>query len=124
MSNFNEALEAFQSATGSLLDELREYMNPCAAALPDARLAEGLRLSAAGMLAARSPEPAKAAAHAPQVHHNETAQRRRFCRLSKTPRLQPRQWLKVVYVDARGVVEASKVERVLVAPDPANSEKA
>lgn len=124
MNNINEALEAFQSVTESLLEELWEYMNPYAEVLPDARFAEGLRLLAAGMLAARSPQPAKAAAHAPQAHHNETALAKRFYRLLKTPRFQHRQWLKLVYADARGVVEASEVERVLVALDPVNFEKA
>jgi len=68
MSRFDgildKALEAFKSVSEVLLGKLNEYMEPYAKALPDARFGEGLLLLAAGMLAARSPQPAKAAAHA------------------------------------------------------------
>ena len=73
MRQMDEALEAFESVSGVLLGELWEYIDPYAAALPDARYAAGLRLLVAGMLAARSPQPAKAAAHAPQNGQDETA---------------------------------------------------
>jgi len=120
----DEALEAFESVSGVLLDELWEYIEPYAAALPDARFATGLQLLVAGMLAARSPQPAKAAAHAPQGDPDGTALAKRFYRLLKTPRFRHRQWLKLLYADARQVVEDSDVERLLVALDPVNFEKA
>jgi hypothetical protein len=124
MKRTDEALEAFDSVSGALLDELWEYIDPYAAALPDARFAEGLQLLVAGMLAARSPQPAKAAAHAPQGDQDETALAKRFYRLLKTPRFEHRQWLKLLYADARQVVEDSETDRVLVALDPVNFEKA
>jgi hypothetical protein len=43
MKRIDEALEAFESASGVLLAELWEYMDPYAAVLPDARFAEGLQ---------------------------------------------------------------------------------
>lgn len=124
MKSIDQALEAFQSAAESLLNELWEYVDPYAEALPDARFADGLRLLAAGMLAARSPQPAKAAAHAPQTDQDETSLAKRFYRLLRTPRFGHRQWLKLLCVDARQVVEASDVDRVIVALDPINFEKA
>ena len=124
MKQIDEALEAFEAVSEVLLAELWEYTEPYAAALPDARFAEGLQLLVAGMLAARSPQPAKAAAHAPQADQDETALAKRFYRLLNTPRFSHRQWLKLLYADARRVVEASKEKRVLVALDPVNFEKA
>ncbi len=128
MSRFDEildrALEAFGSVSEALLGKLNEYMGPYARALPDARFSEGLLLLAAGMLAARSPQPSKAAAHAPQDERDETSLMKRFYRLLKTPRFKHRQWLKLLYADARRVVEASDKERVVVALDPVNFEKA
>jgi hypothetical protein len=124
MKRIDEALEAFESASGVLLAELWEYIDPYAAVLPDARFAEGLQLLVAGMLAARSPQPAKAAAHAPQADQDETALAKRFYRLLKTPRFSHRQWLKLLYADACQLVEDSDVERVIVALDPINLEKA
>jgi len=47
-----------------------------------------------------------------------------FYRLLKTPRFRHRQWLKLLYADARQAVEDSDVERLLVALDPVNFEKA
>lgn len=99
-------------------------MSPFAAVLPDARFAEGLQLLVAGMLSARSPQPAKAAAHAPQDGQDGQALAKRFYRLLQTPRFRHRDWLKLLYADARRVVEASAVERVLIALDPVNFEKA
>jgi hypothetical protein len=124
MQRIDEALEAFESVSEVLLVELWAYMDPYAAVLPDARFAEGLQLLTAGMLAARSPQPAKAAAHAPQADQDETALAKRFYRLLNTPRFSHRQWLKLLYADARQVVEDSDVERVIVALDPVNFEKA
>lgn len=128
MSRFDgildKALEAFKSVSEVLLGKLNEYMEPYAKALPDARFGEGLLLLAAGMLAARSPQPAKAAAHAPQDEQGETSLMKRFYRLLKTPRFKHRQWLKLLYADAWRVVEASDKERVVVALDPVNFEKA
>ena len=49
---------------------------------------------------------------------------KRFYRLLKTPRFKHRQWLKLLYADAWRVVEASDKERVVVALDPVNFEKA
>jgi hypothetical protein len=120
----SEALEAFESITRSLLNELWEYMEPYAEVLPDARFAEGLQLLVAGMLAARSPQATKAAAHAPQDDQDEGALVKRFYRLLKTARFRHREWLKVLCADARRAVKASGVERVLVALDPVNFEKA
>jgi hypothetical protein len=80
MQRIDEALEAFESVSGVLLAELWEYIDPYAAALPDARFAAGLQLLVAGMLAARSPQLAKAAAHAPQADRGETALAKRFYR--------------------------------------------
>lgn len=128
MSRFDEildrTLEAFRFVSEALLGQLNEYMEPYASALPDARFSEGLLLLAAGMLAARSPQASKAAAHAPQDEQEATSLLKRFYRLLKTPRFQHRQWLKVLYADARQVVEAHDKERVVVALDPVNFEKA
>jgi hypothetical protein len=124
MKRIEEALEAFKAISQVLLKELWAYIAPYAEVLPDARFAEGLQLLAAGMLAARSPQPAKAAAHAPQDDQDEKALAKRFYRLLKTPRFKHRQWLKLLYADARSVVESSDVKRVLIALDPVNFEKA
>jgi hypothetical protein len=124
MKRVEEALEAFRSVSQALLKELWAYITPYAEALPDARFAEGLQLLATGMLAARSPQPAKAAAHAPQDDQDEKALAKRFYRLLKTPRFKHRQWSKLLYADARSVVDASDAERVLIALDPVNFEKA
>jgi hypothetical protein len=124
MISITEAVIAFGSVTESLLNELRAYLDPYAEALPDARFSEGLYLLAAGMLAARSPQPAKTAAHAPQSRQSKISLAKRFYRLLKTPRFAHRQWLKVLYADARSVVEASEKERIIVALDPVNFEKA
>ena len=124
MKQAYEALEAFESVTEVMLGELREYIEPYAAVLLDARYAAGLQLLAAGMLAARSPQPAKAAAHAPQAGQDKTALAKRFYRLLQTPRFSHRRWLKLLYADARQVVEDSDVDRVIVALDPVNFEKA
>lgn len=124
MKSIDKALKAFESATRLLLDELWTYMEPYADALPDARFSEGLRLFTAGMLAARSPQAAQAAAHAPQSEQSETSLAKRFYRLLWTPRFEHRQWLKVLYADAQRAVEASGKERIIVALDPVNFEKA
>jgi len=124
MQRIDEALEAFESVSRVLLAELWEYTEPYAAALPDARFAAGLQLLVAGMLAARSPQLAKAAAHTPQADQDETALAKRFYRLLNTPRFSHRQWLKLLYADARQIVEDSDVDRVIVALDPVNLEKA
>ncbi len=124
MKQAYEALEAFESVTEVMLGELREYIEPYAAVLLDARYAAGLQLLAAGMLAARSPQPAKAAAHAPQAGQDKRALAKRFYRLLQTPRFSHRRWLKLLYADARQVVEDSGVDRVIVALDPVNFEKA
>jgi len=127
MSRFDEildrALEAFRSVSEALLGKLNEYRGPYARApgpwaqgpraLPDARFSEGLLLLAAGMLAARSPQPSKAAAHAPQDEQDETSLMKRFYRLLKTPRFKHRQRLKLLYADARRVVEVSDKERMV-----------
>jgi hypothetical protein len=76
------------------------------------------------MLGARSPQLAKAAAHAPQADQDEKALAKRFYRLLNTPRFSHQQWLKLLYADARQVVEDSEVDRVIVALDPVNFEKA
>jgi len=120
MISITEAVRAFGSATESPLNELRAYLDPYAEALPDARFSEGLYLLAAGMLAARSPQPAKAVAHAPQPRHSKISLAKRFYRLLKTPRFGHRHWLKALYADARSVVQASAKERIIVALDPAN----
>jgi hypothetical protein len=120
----DEALEAFRSVSEAMLGKLNKYMEPYARVLPDARFSEGLHLLAAGMLAARSPQPSKAAAHAPQDEPEARSLMKRFYRLLKTPRFKHGQWLKVLYADARRVVEASDKERVIVALDPVNFEKA
>jgi hypothetical protein len=124
MQRIDEALEAFEAVSEALLAELWEYTEPYAAALPDARFAAGLQLLVAGMLGARSPQLAKAAAHAPQADQDEKALAKRFYRLLNTPRFSHRQWLKLLYADARQVVEDSDVDRVIVALDPVNFEKA
>ena len=49
---------------------------------------------------------------------------KRFYRLLKTPRFKHGQWLKLLYADARRVVEVSDKERVVIALDPVNFEKA
>jgi len=128
VSRFDEILDrtlgAFRFVSEALLGQLDEYMEPYASALPDARFSEGLFLLAAGMLAARSPQVSKAAAHAPQDEQEATSLLKRFYRLLKTSRFKHRRWLKVLYADARQVVEAHDKERVVVALDPVNFEKA
>ena len=105
MKPIDEALEAFESVSEGLLDELCEYAEPCAAALPAARFAARPRFLVAAMLVALSPQPAKAAAHALQADQSEKVLAKRFYWLLKTPRFRHRQWLKLLYADARQVVE-------------------
>lgn len=99
---------------------IEAHVEPFADALPDARFREGLRQYVVGMLAAGSPQVTKAAAHAPAGE----VEPQRFYRLFQTPRVSYRDWEKCLYRDARHTALAADVERVVVAVDPVNFEKA
>jgi len=77
-----------------------------------------------GFLAARSPQPARAAAYAPDRPANDQALAKRFYSLLRTDAFSHQIWLEALYADARQVVAEMGAQRqVLVALDPVYLEK-
>ena len=125
MLNIPEALEKFKQLTTALDQALDDFLAPYQAALPDARLRETLRFLLPGMLAARSPHLAKAAAHVPHWTGSTWALTKQFYNLVKSPQFGHHDWLSVLYAQAAEQVHAlASNRRLLVAVDPLNLEKA
>jgi len=125
MLNIAEALEKFKHLTDALDQELDSFLAPYQAVLPDARLRSSLRLLLPGMLAAGSPHLAKAAAHAPHWAGSTWALTKQFYTLLHSPQFSHRDWLRALY--AQTVVQVNELppgQRLLVAVDPMNLEKA
>lgn len=122
MFTIPEILDTFKHVSNPMLQSLHTYLEPYAAPLPDRRFASTLYELVPGMLAARSPQISQAAAHAP--HREVSSWSRAKCgyRLRDTPQFSHRDWLKVLYADARRVAEAAARPRVIVALDPINFE--
>lgn len=73
-------LEKFQTLSAALRGEIDHFLTPFAAVLPDARYRQRLFQLVPAILAARSPQPAKAAAYAPDRPAKGTAMAKRFSR--------------------------------------------
>lgn len=124
MLSIPEALGKFKCLTAALRAELDVFLAPFAAVLPDARYRQSLRLLVPGVLAARTPHPVTAAAHAPDPPASRWALAKRFLSLLHTPRFSHRAWLQVFYLLAGAQVAALPAQqRLIVALDPLNLEK-
>ncbi len=123
MSSIDQVLNSFKQASLPLLDDLKVFLSPFAAVLPDRRYGHSLLQFVPGMLAARSPQVSQAAAHAPERVGSSWSLAKCIYRLLSTPEHSHRAWLKPLYADARRVAEAAEVPRVLVALDPVNFEE-
>jgi hypothetical protein len=123
MPSIDEVLDLFKQATHPLLNDLKEFLSPYAAVLPDRRYGYSVLQFVPGMLAARSPQVSQAAAHAPERKGSSWSLAKCIYRLLNTPEHSHRAWLKPLYADARRVAEAAQVQRVLVALDPVNFEE-
>ena len=84
MKSIAEVLEDFKTLSTALKAELEQFLAPFAAVLPDARYRQSLLQFVPGMLAARSPQPAKAAAYAPNRPARKGALAKRFYNLVRT----------------------------------------
>lgn len=124
MNSLVKAVESFKSLSDVLLQELRTYLEPYRAVLPDARFRETVLPFVAGMLAAGSPQISQAAAHAPGGADESEALAKRIYRLLPSERSSYRDWVRCLYADARRTAKAAAVERLVVAGDPVNFEKA
>jgi hypothetical protein len=124
MQSIADAMESFQEISGAVLAELVHWLAPCAEVLPDQRFAATLFELAPGLLAARTPQIAPAAAGAPRRGVKSWSQAKCGYRLMDTPRFSHRDWLKVLYSDARRVAQAAQIDLVIVALDPVNFENA
>ena len=124
MRSIAEILEDFKQMSSSLKVEMDRFIAPFASILPDARYRRTLYQFVPAILAARSPQPARAAAYAPDPPTNTWALAKRFFSLLNTPVFSHQDWLKVLYADAREVVEAMEENSyVLIALDTVNFEK-
>lgn len=123
MKSIAEAVEDFKTLSTALKAKLEQFLAPFAEVLPDARYRRSLLQFVPGMLAARSPQPAKAAAYAPDRSTQKRALAKSFYNLVRTPRFSHQVWLEPLYADARQAVAQGKGQRVLVALDPVYLEK-
>ena len=123
MKSIAEILEDFKQMSSSLKAALDKFIAPFASILPDARYRKTLHQFVPAILAARSPQPARAAAYAPDPPANTWALAKRFFSLLHTPSFSHQDWLGVFYTDARQVVETMDAPYVLVALDTVNFEK-
>lgn len=125
MTNIAEALEKFKQLTDALRKQIHQFLEPFAAVLPDQRHRATLRLLVPSMLAGRSPQLSKAAAHAPDQPASPWALTKRFYTLLHTEQFSHQAWLAVLYSQAQQQVNALPQNgRLLVATDPMNLEKA
>jgi len=60
MPSIDEVLDSFKQATLPLLNDLKEFLSPLAAVLPDRRYGHSFVQSVPGVLAARSPQVSQA----------------------------------------------------------------
>ena len=123
MERIAEVMEKFKQMDAALKGTLEAFIAPFAAVLPDARYRKTLHQFVPAMLAAGSPQPARAAAYAPEPPANPWALAKRFFSLLHTSSFSHQDWLQVLYQDARQVVDEAGVTKVLVAVDPVNFEK-
>ncbi|HDN79974.1 MAG TPA: hypothetical protein ENG33_05870, partial [Chloroflexi bacterium] len=78
MRSIAEILEDFKQMSSSLKVEMDRFIAPFASILPDARYRRTLYQFVPAILAARSPQPARAAAYAPDPPTNTWALAKRF----------------------------------------------
>ncbi len=124
MLSIPEALETLKCMTAALRAELDAFLASFAAVLPDARHRQSLRLLVPAVLAARSPHPVTAAAHAPDPPASPWALAKRFLTLLHTPHFSHQRWLQVFYARGAGEVAALPArQRLIAALDPLNLEK-
>ena len=124
MLSIPEALERLKCLTAALRAELDAFLASFAAVLPDARHRQSLRLLVPAVLAARSPHPVTAAAHAPDPPASPWALTKRFFTLLHTAHFSHRLWLQVFYAHGADEVAALPAgQRLIVALDPVNLEK-
>jgi hypothetical protein len=123
MPSIDEVLDSFKQATLPMLNDVKMFLSPFAAALPDRRYGHSVMQFVPGRLAARSPQVSQAAAHAPEREASSWSLVKCIYRLLDTPEFSHRTWLKQLYLDARRVAQATERERVLVALDPVNFEE-
>jgi hypothetical protein len=125
MPSIPDALDKFNHLTDALVEQLQRFLEAIVSLLPDARYRQSFLQLVPAMLAARSPRPATAAAHAPNVATTPWALAKRFYSLLHTPRSSHHVWLGALYDEAaQQVVALPPGQRVLVALDPMNLEKA
>lgn len=124
MVSLANAFENFKPVSSTMLDDLHAYLEPYAAALPDARFRETLHTFVPGMLAARSPQVTKAAAHAPNDSGDSWALAKRTYRMITSDRYSYRDWARCLYANARRKARAADPDQLVVALDPVNFEKA
>ena len=120
MERIAEVMEKFKQMDAVLKGALEAFIAPFAAVLPDARYRKTLHQFVPAMLAAGSPQPARAAAYAPEPPAHPWALAKRFFSLLHTSSFCHQDWLQVLYQDARQVVDEAGVAKVLVAVDPVN----
>ena len=123
MPSIAQVMRSFNQNALPLLDDLQQFLQPFAQVLPDQRYRYSFRQFVPGMLAARSPQVSQAAAHAPNRGTESWYLAKRMYRLLDTPEFNHREWLKVIYADARRVAQQDPVERIIIALDPVNFEQ-
>jgi len=114
--------ETVKTLSETVWGDVKAFAESYARVLPDARFAATLGQLLGGLLAARSPHLAKAAAHVGDRSKTPWARTKRFYRLMASPRFSHREWLRPLYADARDVVQRAGPRRVVVALDGVNLE--
>src|SRR5512136_499681 len=85
MPSIGEVLDLFKQATLPMLNDLKEFLSPFAAVLPDRRYGQSVLQFVPGMLAAQSPQVSQAAAHAPEREASSWSLAKCIYRLLDTP---------------------------------------
>jgi len=106
-----------------LTGELRAFMAPVAARLPDKRLEEVVRLGVQGIIGAQSPVVTKMARALVRDEQTVWPMAKRFYRFVRNPRFSHRDLLKGLYGIAQRVVAEQDASQLVVALDPVNFEK-
>lgn len=123
MESITEAIGSFKTVGANLNNNLKQFLAPFADVLPDARYRRSLFSVVAGMLAASSPQLARAAAYAPDRPISQRVLVKRFYNLVRTDIFSYDVWLEPLYADARRSVSGVGKKRVVVAVDPLYLEK-
>lgn len=106
-----------------LTGELRAFMAPVAAKLPDKRLEEVVCLGVQGVIGAQSPVVTKMARALVREEQTVWPMAKRFYRFVRNPRFSHRDLLKGLYGIAQRVVAEHDASQLVVALDPVNFEK-